>query len=79
MPGLSAQQILLRLERNRPSYDQAKYDVERRKEREREATLRKLTQLHAKRWGLSDTVARRHVDQVSITSRRAVRDELGLD
>jgi hypothetical protein len=63
----------------KPSYDQHRYDTERKKAREREATLSMLTSLHAARWGLSEAVARRHVDQVSVTSRKHVAQELGLD
>jgi hypothetical protein len=63
----------------KPTYDQHRYDTERKKAREREATLCKLTRLHADRWGLSAEVARRHIDQVSVTSRKQVAQELGLD
>jgi hypothetical protein len=63
----------------KPSYDQHRYDNEQRKAREREATLCKLARLHADRWNLSAEVARQHINQVSCTARRQVREELGLD
>jgi hypothetical protein len=65
--------------RRREGESQQAYDNHRRKEQKRQEFLRVLTRRHAERWGLSADVARKHIDQVSITSRRAVRDELGLD
>jgi hypothetical protein len=63
----------------RPTNEQQAYDTRYKREREREAFLRELSRRHGERMGLSATVARKHIDAVSCTARRAVRDELGLD
>jgi hypothetical protein len=70
MPALSAQQILMRLDRNKPTYDQHRYDSELKRARNREATLCRLAQLLAARLGISLTEARRRVDAVAVTSRK---------
>jgi hypothetical protein len=44
-----------------------------RKAKERERFLRELTRRHMERLGLSATVARQHIDAVSVTARK--RDE----
>jgi hypothetical protein len=64
---------------HKQSRDEITLDAARKREEKREAFLCKLTRWHADRWNLSETIAREHINALSITARCAVRDELGLD